>query len=195
MKLISLLLAVCISLNVFAASGTHKELELLIDSYHYELSVEWDQKDQTFYDVKTKQFFEEMGQLMSDKGISKDDLLSLIESKTKDKVLLASIKTKLMLAGNAKSQEELIQVIKDSSKDFYVKGASWNGQVVTSVVGGLLIAGFIGFIIWRAVNYECVEWEEKWVCTTRTYGEETNYSRTETVCGWDDVCTRTEKKD
>jgi L-rhamnose isomerase len=46
MKIISLVLALCLSLNVFAASGTHKELELLIDSYQFDLSVEWDQKDQ-----------------------------------------------------------------------------------------------------------------------------------------------------
>jgi hypothetical protein len=195
MKLVSLVLACCISLNVFAASGTHKELELLMDSYHYDLSVEWDQKDQKFYDAKTKQFFEEMGQLMSEKGISKEDLLVLVETKIKDKALLAALKTKLMLAGNAKTPEEMTQLIKESTQDLYIKGASWNGSIVAPVVVGLLFAGLIGYAIWHAANYECVEWEEKWVCSTYTYDENTSYSRTETTCGWEDVCTRTEKKD
>lgn len=52
MKLTALLLTFCFSLNVMASTGTVQELERHLDEYQYALTVEWDQKDQSFYQTQ-----------------------------------------------------------------------------------------------------------------------------------------------
>ena len=194
MKIISLVLALCMTLNVFAASGTNKELELLIDSYQFDLSVEWDQKDQKFFESKTKAFFASMNTLMLERGITKEEVLALLESKTKNKALIDSLRTKFMLLGEKKSVTEITKIIQDHADELYTKGASWNGEIVIPVVAGLLIVGLVAYLIWYSANHECVETEQRWKCTTQQYNTDTSYPSSDTICGWQDVCTRYERK-
>ena len=50
MKVMSLLLSLCLTLNLLAASGPVQEIERQVDEYQHALTVEWDQKDQKFYE-------------------------------------------------------------------------------------------------------------------------------------------------
>ncbi len=213
MKLVSLLVAFCFSFNVFASSGVVSELERELDSYHYALSVEWDQKDQAFYDAKTAEFFAALKALIKDNGLSQAQLMTVMEKKINDKNLLEAMKLKMSLLKTGSSAEDLAKMIKDSTKDMYAQGASWNGQAIVPVAVGILVAATIGYFIWWKVTHECVKYESQYICDTfyncpygaghgyggQNYGTFYNGSycygvTTTTSCGYTDVCTEYARK-
>lgn len=215
MRFVSLLVAFCFSLNVMASTGTVQELERHMDDYQYALSVEWDQKDQAFYDAQTKNFFEKMSKLVA-AGLTQDEVLKMVEAKTKNKVALEALKLKISLLSKNASAEELAAIVKESAKDLYSEGASWNGEVVFSVVIGLVVIGALAYSIWWSATHECVAYENQYVCTQQSdcyytggsvsggYSYDmwgnyvqpgyTCYGAPRTVCGYQDVCTEYAKK-
>lgn len=210
MRIISLLVAFCFSLNVMASTGTVQELERVLDDYHYGLSVEWDQRDQQFYDSKTKDFFGKLEKLITTEGLSKDQMMTLIEKKVNNKNVIEALKLKMSLLAKGASAEDLARMIKDSTKDMYATGASWNGEVVRTVAIVLLVAAIIGYSAWWDSNHECVAYENQYVCNTYNnctytggyydpyyggYSSGTScFGGSYTTCGYADVCTQYEKK-
>jgi hypothetical protein len=213
MRIVSLLIAFCFSLNVMASTGTIQELERSLDDYHYSLNVEWDQKDQKFYDSKTKEFFDKLETLIKEEGLSQKEIINLVERKVNNKTLVESMKLKLSLMGKATSSEELARMVQESTKDMYAQGASWNGEVIVPVVIGLLVAAAVAYSIWWNSNHECVQTESQYVCTNYnncgvmagttgvydpyytgpTFGTQCN-GLGYTTCGYADVCTEYAKK-
>jgi hypothetical protein len=210
MRIISLLVAFCFSLNVMASTGTVQELERVLDDYHYSLSVEWDQRDQQFYDSKTKDFFGKLEKLITTEGLSKDQMMNLVEKKVNNKNVVEALKLKMSLLAKGASAEDLARMIQDSTKEMYATGASWNGEVVRTVAIVLLVAAIIGYSVWWDSNHECVAYENQYVCNTYnncTYtggyydpyyggysGGSTCFGGPYTTCGYADVCTQYEKK-
>ena len=216
MRIISFLVAFCFSLNVMASTGTIQELERHMDDYQYALSVEWDQEDQAFYEAQTKAFFEKMGKLINENGLTQDQILKLVETKTKNKQAIEALKLKLSVLAKGASVEELAQIVKEYSKDLYSQGASWNGHVVFSVVIGLVVVGALAYSIWWDASHECVAWENQYTCyeesncyytggsTSGGYSYDTwgnwvspgytCYGPPRTYCGYSDVCTEYAKK-
>jgi len=212
MRFLSLLVAFCFTFNVLASTGTVQELERVLDDYQYSLSVEWDQKDQNFYDVKTKEFFSKLEQLIKEEGLSQEQIMTLVNKKANNKALVEALKLKLSLMGKNISNEELIKLINESTKDMYSRGASWNGQIILPVAIGLLIAAVVGYAIWWDASHVCVAWENQYVCNTYNncpyssggyydpynggyYGGHYCYGpQYTTTCGYQDVCTQYEKK-
>lgn len=192
-KLFSLFLVLCFSANVFA--GSTAGLERALDEYQYALTVEWDQKDQKVYQAKTDAFFAEMAKLISEQNLSKEEVAAVAEAKMKNKAQLEALKLKLALAGKASSSQQLAGVLQDSVKDMYSQGASWNGDAVLPVLGGLAIAALIGYVIWFHATHECVATAERWECNAYTdcdaYGD---YCHTRESCGWETYCTQYQKK-
>jgi hypothetical protein len=212
MRFLSLLVAFCFTFNVLASTGTVQELERVLDDYQYSLSVEWDQKDQKFYDVKTKEFFSKLEQLIKEEGLSQEQIMTLVNKKANNKALVEALKLKLSLMGKNISNEDLIKLINESTKDMYSRGASWNGQIIIPVAIGLLIAAVVGYALWWDANHVCVAWENQYVCNTYNncpssaggyydpynggyYGGQYCYGPLyTTTCGYQDVCTQYEKK-
>lgn len=204
MRLLSVILAFTLSMNVFA--GSVVELEKSLNDYHYALTVEWDQKDAAFYEAKSQEFFAQMSKLIKEEGLSQAEVLKLAESKM-DKASVEALKLKFSLLSKGSSAEELAQTIKESSKNLYAQGASWNGSVIIPVAVGLVIAGVIGYAIWFSVTHECVAYEERYVCNTYNncnysggyygggYYGGSCYGTGYTSCGYRDVCTEYAKKD
>lgn len=211
MRIVSLLVAFCFSLNVMASTGTVTELERALDNYHYSLTVEWDQKDQKFYDAKTTEFFTALEKMIKEKGLTQEQIMNLVEKKVNNKNMVEALKLKMSLLGKGSSAEELARMIKDSAKDMYTQGASWNGEVLISVGIGLLVAAVIGYSIWWDANHECVAYESQYVCNTYNnchydpgyydpyYGGYVGggnycYGPGYTTCGYADVCVEYAKK-
>ena len=216
MRFVSLLVAFCFSLNVMASTGTIQELERHMDDYQYALSVEWDQKDQAFYEAQSKIFFEKMSKLISEQGLSQEEVLKMVEAKSKNKVALEALKLKLSVLSKNATPEELANIVKEASKDLYSQGASWNGEVVFSVALGLVLVGALVYSIWWSATHECVAYENRYVCVEDTncyysggsvsggyqydmWGNwvapgYTCYGPSRTVCGYQDVCTEYAKK-
>lgn len=177
MKFISMILALTLSMNVFADAVV--SLERSLNDYQYALTVEWDQKDPEFYQIKTKEFFERMTSLIKEEGLSQGEILKFAETKM-DKSAVEALKMKLSLLSKNSSVEELIQAIKESSEIFYASGASWNGEILESIAIGLIVAGLIGYAIWFNANNDCVSYGERLVCNTK--------------CRYTKVCTEYVKK-
>lgn len=211
MRIVSLLVALCFSVNVMASTGTVQELERYLDDYHYSLSVEWDQKDQAFYDIKTKEFFGKLEKLIKEDGLSQDQIMTLVEKKTNNKAVVDALKLKLSLLSPGSSAEEMAAMVKESTKDMYAQGASWNGSVIIPVAVGLLVAAVVGYAIWWDATHECVAYETQYVCNTYNnchyygggydpyygggyYGGTYCHGGSYTTCGYTDVCTEYAKK-
>lgn len=213
MRIVSLLIAFCFSMNVMASTGTIQELEKHLDDYHYALSVEWDQKDQAFYDAQTKTFFANIEKLIKEDGLSQDQIMKLAETKTQNKEALNALKLKLAVLSKGASADELMAIVKDASKDFYAKGASWNGDVVITTVIVAVIVGAIAYSVWWNASHECVQTQTQYVCDTYNncyysggyyggsyygggyYGSGSYcYGPATTYCGYRDVCTQYAKK-
>lgn len=163
MKITSLLVMLCFTFNVLAGAGTVQELERQFDDYQYAMTVEWDQKDSKFQEAETMKFFDGVSNLMS-KGLSTQEVMSMAEKKMGDKKALEALKLKLTLAAKASSPEELSQILKVNSKEFYSHGASWNGSVVLTAGLVVLIVAVIGYSIWFDATHECVAYEERYAC-------------------------------
>lgn len=216
MRIVSLLVAFCFSLNVMASTGTIAELERHMDEYQYALSVEWDQQDPAFYEAQTKIFFTKLGDLIKSGGLSKEEVMQMVELKAKNKDAIEALKLKLSLLSKGASAEELANIVKDSAKDLYSEGASWNGEVVFSVAIGLVLVGVIAYAIWWDATHECVAYENQYVCYENSNCHYTGgsvgggysydvwgnwvqpgytcYGPARTVCGYQDVCTEYAKK-
>ncbi len=167
MKILSIVLSLCLTLNVFASTGALDQLEQQMDELQYSLTVEWDQKDQNFYNAQTDAFIAKFSALIKNQGLTKEDILSMSERKMKNKAALEAIKLKMSLLSPKASAEELISTLKDSSKDFYSHGASWIGgldPILTGFIAVFVIA--IGYSIWWSATHECSEWGQEYQCDT-----------------------------
>jgi hypothetical protein len=190
-KLLSLLLVLCFSANVIA--GSTSGLERALDEYQFALTVEWDQKDQKVYQAKTDAFFAEMAKLIAEQSLTREQIISVAEAKMKNKAQLEALKLKLALAGKADSAQELGKVLQDSVKDMYSSGASWNGEAVLPILGGLAIAALLGYVIWFHATHECVAFAERWECSSTSTCDDWGCDSYES-CGWKTYCTQYEKK-
>lgn len=202
MKIIALLLSFLFTFNVMA--GTVQPLEAAMDDFHYSLTVEWDQQDKAFYDKKTDAFISQMSKLIKENNVSKEQVLALAEKKMNNSKAYEALKLKLTLLQTNVSSEELAAILKESSKDFYSAGASWNGDVVSYAFIGLFVIA-IGYAIWFYATHECVRKESVYgcssydTCVSETYDWNTgtyycDWYREETTCGYTDVCREWQKK-
>jgi hypothetical protein len=134
------------------------ELESSFDAYNYALTVEWDQADQKFYNEKTDLFLKEISEIVVSKGVTKEEVLNLVEKKVASKELVDAMKLKLSMMGTVNA-EDLASVLKENSKDFYLRGASWNSDGLLTaayITGGAVL---LGFIIWFSFTYKCVAYD------------------------------------
>lgn len=191
MKLTALLLSLCISFNVLAASGTVQELERQMDEYEYVLSVEWDQKDQKFYQEQTTAFMEKLDSLIKEEGLSEKDIISLAEKRKVSKQTIEAIRLKIAMAGKIQSGEQLAGILKQTSEEMFSRGAAWNGMSTDTILIGLLIVAVVGYAVWFDANYKCVAWGEKYECDTT---HSSDGLRSTTTCGWKSYCASYEKK-
>lgn len=177
MKVMSLVLSLIFTMNVFAASGTVGEFERSLDNLQYSMTVEWDQKDQEFYDQVSQKFFSEMEHMMANQQLTTEQVMAVLEKKVSNKKALEAMKLKLSMMGKV-SEKELAQVLKDSSKEMYTSGASWNGDIVTPVLIGVAVLA-IGYLIWFHATHECNSYNTSYSCanTSVVYGTQCSYSQ------------------
>ena len=171
-RIVSLLLLLCLSLNSFAGTIGMQKLERELHEYHFAMTVEWDQKDQAFYDAKTKQFFSSMEKIIREEGISKAEVLTLVEKKLVSHKAIEALKLKLTLLSNVNSSEELARSLQKHAKDMYSQGASWNGEFTFPVVLGIIVIGIIAYKWWWEQNHVCTAWEERYDCRTTSWNDQ-----------------------
>lgn len=176
MKILSIVLSLCLTMNVLAASGTVSEFEKSLDNLQYSLTVEWDQKNQDVYEKVSQKFFDEMENMMANQQLTQEQIISVLEKKVANKKALEAIKLKLSLMGKV-NESQLAEVLKESSKEMYTQGASWNGDVVTPIIIGVAVLA-IGYLIWFHATHECNSYNTSYSCanTSEVYGTQCYYS-------------------
>lgn len=195
MKLLSLLLVWCFTLNAFASTGVMGQLESKIDEYNYAVTVEWDQKDQSFFDKETQKFTQELDKLFSEQGLTSAELTTLLEKKIKDKNLLNSIKLKISLMKSLSPKEIMDSLKKDN---LYSHGASWSGDTQIWIIGGVVVVALALLIAhseWWNDNHVCTKYGQADYCTDEydCRGESCWYDGT--YCGTYERCIKYERKE
>jgi hypothetical protein len=181
MKIISALLALCFTMNVFASSGAMDELSTAMDEYQFAMTVEWDQKDQAFKAKQLEALSGKMGQLFK-QGLTAQDVNVLIDNRFKNSQFAKTAKLKLALLGNNLTPANVVDVLKDNSSEIYANGASWNGNAQIFVWGGVIVAIIaiaVAYNKWQNDNYECVETAIADFCTDAydCHGSDSEFSR------------------
>ncbi len=184
----SLFVLLCFSLNVSASTGTLQALERHVDEYQYALTVEWNQKDAHFREERTNRFISEAKAILEKEVVSSKALEELLVMKLGDHPLFEALKLKLALSP-VRTSAELSVFLEENAKDFYQRGASWNGSAgptlgLLAVIGG--IALFI--VLMNAADgpgANCLRHETQFYCKER-YDREGNLTSQD--CGNHQVC-------
>lgn len=129
---------------------------------------------------------------MAEGGLTSEQVTSLLEKKMANKAAVEAMKLKLSLMGNVSSLEQLAKIVRESSSEFYDRGASWNGRVIIPAGVLIVIVAAIGFAVWWSATHECSQYQAETKCTIQTtcHGTVPNVScRDEEICFQSDVCT------
>lgn len=154
--LITFALAFCISMTASASSGAVQGLNQLMNDYHYSMTVEWDQTDSDFQKNTTAQFSKGMKKLIQEKGLTKEELLSVLESRVKSQEELAGLKLKVSLLPKDLSEEQEIVYLLNSVEQGN-QGASWNGEVLAKSFLAIVVV-FMAISLANSIQQgECVE--------------------------------------
>lgn len=198
MKVISILIAFCFTMNVFASTGGLSELSSAMDEYQFAMTVEWDQKDQAFKNKQLEILSAKMGELFK-KGLTSQEVNKLIETRFQNSKAVEAAKLKVSLMGNKLTPSNVVEVLKDSSSDIYSNGASWNGNTQLFVIGGVIVAIvaiLVAYSQWKDANYVCTERAIADYCTD-TFDCDDYYgcSYVGTECGSYERCIKEERTD
>jgi hypothetical protein len=196
-KIISFIMLLAFTMNAFAATGNLALLEKQIDDFTYATTVEWDQKDQAFYDQQSQKLIKALKDLKT-QGLNQNDVITLLEQKLQDKKALEALKFKISLLPSAATEEDMVKLFSDP-KNLYSQGSSWVGAVVAGTIGVALIA-LVAYGFWWHANYDCVEWQEEYKCypsrcESSGSGDDRSTDCYGQTCGNFNECVRHEKKE
>lgn len=137
-KFITLMMVIAI-FTVQAHASTQNGLKAAFDEMNYSLTVEWNQKDQSFYEAQLKKFTATVRDLQK-QGLTNQQMIDFAKSEVKDAKVAKDLETAFsMITINKMSSEEASRYMMDSMKRAYSNGASWNGEVFVYLAVGLLI--------------------------------------------------------
>lgn len=137
-KFITLMMVVAI-FTVQAHASTQNGLKAAFDEMNYALTVEWDQKDQSFYEKQLKNFTATVRELQKT-GLTNAQMIEFAKTQVKDAKVASDLETAFsMITINKMSSEEASRYMMESMKRSYANGASWNGDVLVYLAVGLLI--------------------------------------------------------
>lgn len=125
--------------TVQAHASSQNGLKAAFDEMNYALTVEWDQKDQSFYESQLKKFTATVRELQKS-GLTNAQMIDFAKSQVKDAKVAKDLETAFsMITINKMSSEEASKYMMESMKRSYANGASWNGDVLVYLAVGLLI--------------------------------------------------------
>jgi hypothetical protein len=135
---------------VQASAATGDGLRIAFDELHYNLSVEWDQKDPEFYRETLSRFAQELDKLQ-EAGMSYEEMMAFAKSQVKSKAMAQDIEQLILVVSmNKMSASDAKDLLAETVSKHYVSGAAWSDEA-SSVVFGLsavlLFTFFIGYKI------------------------------------------------
>lgn len=178
-KIVSIVLLLCLSMNIMAGTAGVQKLEREIDNFKFSMTVEWDQKDQEFKEVKTREFNAALEKILREDGISQLEVMALLQKKVLSSEAINAIQLKLSLLGNSSSPEALTKALESSTQHMYSQGASWNGEVMIPLAIGVIVVAIIAYKWWWEKNHYCAEWEYRDECVATSSGGQTCSTHTD----------------
>lgn len=175
MKIISWLLILCFTTNVFARSVEHN-LASTVEEFKYELTVDWDQKDQEALKSILSRMRTELSKLKAS-GMTGKDLIQYVE-KNGNPEQVARIRTQLMLNEANMSEERLTDFFRKEVLPVGSTGASWNGG--SEIKYGLAALALIGILVLLAMKWS--KYTEDWNNSTCITAEKYESCGEEYVC-------------
>jgi hypothetical protein len=143
-----LLLSLLLSLQAMAANNSG--LAEAINELQYELTVNWDQQDQNFYQDQTKIFSEKIKELQG-RGLSNQQLIDYTVSRIKDEKLAKDAQSAFtMIQLNNMSSEEAQHYVKELIGKRYNTGASWTGDAAEVIITIAFLAAiaYVAVVVW-----------------------------------------------
>lgn len=210
MKLFTLLLSLTLSFSIFASTS---KLETLIDEHQYFLTVEWDQKDKSAFDNKSREFGRQLNEILVTENLTRDGMMEVFKSKIKNPKVVERLNVRMSLLPQNPGVDALKVLVEETKNDIYAQGASWNGEIDWPVVGYI-----VGFLVVLAVatwygsthsaktycdydstsygcedyespgTYVCTNWGEEWRCTSTTTTDYYGNPTTTQTCGTYPTC-------
>ena len=125
--------------TVQANAASQNGLKAAFDELNYNLSVEWDQKDQAFYRTQMSEFAATVRDLQA-KGLTNAQMIDFAKAEVKDAKVAQDLETAFnMISLNKMSSAEASKFMVDTMKKSYSQGASFNGEVFVYLAAGVLI--------------------------------------------------------
>lgn len=164
-KKVSMYVLALAMIIVQAQASAQSGLKAAFDELNYSLSVEWDQKDQAFFNQKSEAFTEELIRLQK-AGVSNQQLLNELLSEIENKNLARDIQATFSLMSiNALSQDEATRQIKSILEKNYQTGANWNGgSVLLGMVLVIAIIAVVGIVYQDQIKKEGERCYMAWKC-------------------------------
>lgn len=158
MKRFFVLALTLVLFSIQAHAATGNGLKAAIDEFNYAVTVEWDQKDQSFLNAQSEKLSRELLTLKK-KGMTNQELMDQALQEIKDPTLVREIQTVFsMVSLNAMSATEAQEHVKMAISKSYSTGASWNGSaVVGAVVVLFVIAGVLVLIGQNRIEEGCYQ--------------------------------------
>lgn len=159
--------------TVQANAATNNSLKTAFDELNYSLSVEWDQKDQSFYAAQMKKFTDKVSELQA-QGMSNSELMEFATANIKDETLKTEVQNMMALVQiNKLSAAEARKMMNDTFAKNYNRGASWSGDGV--LYGALIVLILVAIIAGAAAGgtssgggrscydeYVCYDYYDSW---------------------------------
>ena len=115
-------------------------LKTIFDELNYSLTVEWDQKDQEFYQAQVTKFQAELKKLQ-EQGLTNEELIDFSLKNVKNQKFADDLKGLMgVVKANKLGQAEARKLVLDTVGKTYTSGASWTGDAGVIAVVALLLA-------------------------------------------------------
>ncbi len=143
-RLMTLVLAFSL-FSMSAMATTQDGLKTAFDEFNYSVTVEWDQKDPSFFEAKKLELSQAIASLEAE-GMTREELITFTKSQIKDASVLKDLNTALEAVSqntmtSAQAQEFMMKSIKAT------QGASWDGAVIILTPIGVVILLLIIIIV------------------------------------------------
>lgn len=145
MKKLFLFLIPCLLMQSFAFGAT-TTLKEVMDAYHFDVTVNWDQKDADQLAALNEQLRLEVLKLVKN-GLSVDEVNSLINESAlanRDQEIISLLRDE---SGNINA-EKMMDFVQAHSGEFYQDGASWAPDALSIGIYGTL--GLL--LVWAIVD-------------------------------------------
>ncbi len=137
-KLITLMMVLAIT-TTSAFAQSNAGLKSAFDELNYSLTVEWNQKDKSFYDAQMKKFNASLKELQA-KGLTNAELIEFVKSEVKDAKVAKDMETAFnMIQLQKMNASQAANYMTETMKKSYNVGASWNGDAVLYIGIGVLL--------------------------------------------------------